>query len=408
MATMVKWRSVLPSETFRTILRGYSEAFPFGLAVISSGKVCINRCSYYPWRRQIRAAFPFERMVLEAIRWGEPAITIDEAGTYVWCVPISLNSTPLGGIFSASDLRRPIKNLAVRVREAAWNMLELANRTNVCNAGLMQMNRMVSQSNAQKADAIHYYKKGYYQNPRDIYLIEERGLLSAVKMRNLTKAREIINRILVGVYAAGNRDFDTLKTMVLEMVVQMYRAAVDEGADPRELLGINSTFLKDFHDIEDDEALNAWLTEWLELFISTPFQHRSVDGSLTLAPAIHYIKNNLDKPLTRDEVARACNLSSGYFSRLVRLRTGYTFTALLQRFRVERARTLLEKSSLTVSETAFEAGFNDQSYFTKVFKKHTGTTPKEYQSRYREEAGKRHAYPAVSGHIGPGGATGST
>jgi AraC-like DNA-binding protein len=404
---MVKWKSVLPPETFRHILHQYTAAFSFGLAVISSGRVWLNRCSYYPWRRQVKSGFPFERMVLESIRWGEPAITIDEAGSYVWCVPISMNSTPLGGIFSASDCRRTEKNLAVRVREAAWQMLELATHTNVCNSSLMQMNRMVSQSNAQKADAIHSYKKGYYQNPRDIYLIEERGLLSAVRMRNLNKAREIINRILVGVYAAGNRDFDTLKTMVLEMVVQMYRAAVDEGADPRELLGINSTFLKDFHDIEDDEALNAWLTEWLELFISTPFQRRSADAGLTLAPAIHYIKNNLDKPLTRDEVARACNLSSGYFSRLVRLRTGYTFTTLLQRFRVERARALLEKSRLTVSETAFEAGFSDQSYFTKVFKKYTGTTPKEYQSRCREQARTDHPYGSSRRQSGPWNATGS-
>lgn len=98
-----------------------------------------------------------------------------------------------------------------------------------------------------------------------------------------------------------------LKTLVLEMVVLMYRTAVDKGADPRELLGVNSSFLKNFHEIHDDIRLSQWLTRWLEAFISISIEYPHISPPVSISLALEYIKNNLDKALNRDKVARICN-----------------------------------------------------------------------------------------------------
>jgi AraC-like DNA-binding protein len=266
------------------------------------------------------------------------------------------------------------------VREAAWQLLELCARHNLVNSSLMQFNRMIAQTAAKQAEAIHQYKHAFYQNPRDLFLIEEREILSAIKNKNIEQAREIINRILVGVYHIGRTDFKTLKMLILEMVVQMYRAAVSEGASPEALLGVNSDYLAEFLKVGSEDELNRWLLQWLESFVNVSLTRDRGGMQHSLTPAILYIKRNLNKPISRNQVARVCNLSPSYFSHLIKEGTGYTYSELLNRFRIEHACTLLERSALSASDVAYACGFNDQSYFTKVFKNVMGQPPGRYRA----------------------------
>jgi two-component system response regulator YesN len=52
----------------------------------------------------------------------------------------------------------------------------------------------------------------------------------------------------------------------------------------------------------------------------------------------------------------------------------------LNHFRVEKACALMDETHLNINQIALDCGFNDQSYFTKVFRRYTGTTPKQYRS----------------------------
>jgi AraC-like DNA-binding protein len=352
-----------------------------GLAVINGTGCELNRCTYYPWARAGERGLKLDQMTLESLRWGEPSITLDDDGVYVWCVPICLNNQVLGGLFSAVDPQLQEEKGGAVISQAAWTLLELASEQNICNASLMQLNREQGRTNAYKAEAIHTAKRNLYQNSREIYLQEEFALLSAIRKGDKQRARAIINRILIRIYSLEREDLEVLKTLVLEMVVLMYRTAVDKGADPRELLGVNSSYLKDFHEIKTDIELSHWLTRWLEDFISTSLSQIAPAPPDSIALAIEYVKNNLDQPLTRDEVARACNMSYGYFSKVFHQRTGSTFTELLNKFRIERACAMLEETGLNMNQIALECGFSDQSYFSKVFRRHTGTSPKGYRKR---------------------------
>jgi len=385
------WRTVAPLATYEELAARYAKETHFGLAVVEGSACDLDRCAYYPWARAGQRGLNLSRMVLESLRWGEPSITLDDEGLYVWCVPICLNSRAVGGLFSATDPAHRDAAGSAWIGEAAWTLLELASELNVCNASLMRLNREQGRTHAFKAEAIHTVKRNLYQNSREIYLQEELGLLSAIHRGDKQRARAIINRILIRIYSLEREDLEVLKTLVLEMVVLMYRTAVDKGADPRELLGVNSSYLKDFHEITTDIELSHWLTRWLEDLISTSLTKVAPAPPDSIALAIEYMKNNLDQPLTRDEVARACNMSYGYFSRVFHQRTGHTFTELLNNFRFERACTILEESSLNMNQVAMECGFSDQSYFSKVFRRHAGISPKEYRKRQkaRSTAGTR-------------------
>ena len=96
--------------------------------------------------------------------------------------------------------------------------------------------------------------------------------------------------------------------------------------------------------------------------------------------AIDYIqKNYMDPDLSLNSICSYLNISTSYFSTIFKDETGETFTEVLIRTRMEKARELLEKNY----EIAEKVGFSDPHYFGISFKKMTGCTPTEYAREKR-------------------------
>lgn len=94
--------------------------------------------------------------------------------------------------------------------------------------------------------------------------------------------------------------------------------------------------------------------------------------------AIQYIRGNLSKKLTVAEVAEYAGASEAHFMREFKRITGASVTGYINTARCEYAQTLLQIGSYKIKETAALCGFENEEYFTKVFKKHIGQTPSEY------------------------------
>src|SRR5690606_22329985 len=78
------------------------------------------------------------------------------------------------------------------------------------------------------------------------------------------------------------------------------------------------------------------------------------------------------------ELADLVQRTPNHISRLFKEATGQTITAYMQQIRISAACDLLANSQMNVGEVAEYLGFCEQSYFNKVFKKHTGTLPSAY------------------------------
>jgi transcriptional regulator GlxA family with amidase domain len=103
-------------------------------------------------------------------------------------------------------------------------------------------------------------------------------------------------------------------------------------------------------------------------------------NSVQLARAIEFMEDRLAEDLSREEVARAAGLSPGHFSHLMRAKTGWSFTGLLTRLRVDRACHLLAHTDHSLARIAQDCGYSDQSYFTRVFRRRTGQTPGNFRN----------------------------
>lgn len=128
-------------------------------------------------------------------------------------------------------------------------------------------------------------------------------------------------------------------------------------------------------------ALNALEAAFLWWDLHNPARRR-LDPRV--GEAVEYLSRNLHRRVPLDELARVAHLSSSRFADLFKRETGATPRAYAELQRLERAKQLLERTSLPVYEVARQTGFESQFYFATRFRKLTGRTPSELRgaSRY--------------------------
>lgn len=97
--------------------------------------------------------------------------------------------------------------------------------------------------------------------------------------------------------------------------------------------------------------------------------------------AKEYIEEHYAEDLTLGEVAEHIGISGGYLSTLFMQILGCGFVDYLQEFRIMRSLSYLQQNYLKTYEIAYKVGFRDEKYFSRVFKKLRGMSPKEYRSR---------------------------
>lgn len=103
-------------------------------------------------------------------------------------------------------------------------------------------------------------------------------------------------------------------------------------------------------------------------------------GRATIAALVAWIEENYTEKCTLADLAAIAKMGEKYLCRFFRDYTGSTPVSYINRLRVERACLRLCEAEQTVTEVAFACGFNDASYFCKIFKRFKGMSPREYRA----------------------------
>jgi len=94
---------------------------------------------------------------------------------------------------------------------------------------------------------------------------------------------------------------------------------------------------------------------------------------------IDYLRDNLDKPLKLEELAKVACFSEYHFHRVFRAMTGETLNDFTNRLRLEKAARLLKRTRQSATEIALECGFSSSATFSRSFKKAFHTSPTQYR-----------------------------
>ncbi|WP_313153175.1 AraC family transcriptional regulator [Lacrimispora sp.] len=94
---------------------------------------------------------------------------------------------------------------------------------------------------------------------------------------------------------------------------------------------------------------------------------------------LKYVEQHYSRPLSIEEVSYACGMSQSHFMRFFKNTIGMPFTAYLNDYRLTMASRLLLSSEDSVLTIAGDTGFNNLSYFNRIFKEKFGITPREFR-----------------------------
>lgn len=219
------------------------------------------------------------------------------------------------------------------------------------------------------------------ERPKEYPVESERQLQEYIRAGDKEAAQQLLNELLVHIYHRAGSDPAAIKARVRELLVLMNRATIDGGADADEVFALCARYDREVDSFRNFEDLNRWIGTILHQFINFVFDFNTIRHQNVVFKTTAYIKENLADKLTLDKAAEQVYLSKSYFCRILREELGCTFTEYVNRLRIEKSKSLLRGTELSISEIACAVGFGDQSYFTRIFKKQTGMAPGKYRVR---------------------------
>jgi len=249
--------------------------------------------------------------IAEALRWGEPVITLCPKRFFMWGVPCMVNSRVLGGIIAwipeqdifPNDSGKPESDIV----KASLELLRLCERENLVNAELLKANRIYHQNEQTRAEAIHDYKVRGISALRDMYSQSEPALLLALRQGNKAEARGHINRLLVAMIHQAGGNLDLIKGLFMELVITMYRTALELGVEAESLLGKNYEALIEITHLVNEKQMSDWFTSMLDTLMDSIHRHSPSSVPFQLYMATQYMQTNLAGKVSRNDAARiAC------------------------------------------------------------------------------------------------------
>lgn len=157
------------------------------------------------------------------------------------------------------------------------------------------------------------------------------------------------------------------------------KAAEKGGVHPFYLDSVSSAFALEIEAISSPDASKALFQDMLRTYCRLVRKHSMKGYTAPVQRAITIIDADLSANLTLQTLAGRLNVSSSYLSALFRKETGQTLTDFINQRRIQHAMYLLETTHLQVQTIAQHCGFLDVHYFTKVFKRIAGHTPRQHR-----------------------------
>lgn len=216
------------------------------------------------------------------------------------------------------------------------------------------------------------------QNLEYLQLLREQNMLLVSYLREGDRAKGIelchalVNNLLRGGISFAQRQcFYTVTKLI-------------DGIAARSVSHQNSFYLQyatpDIYNIVQPEAIGQWLEERVSNLFDFESSQAPSKADKSIDKIMAYIQAHFSEDISLNIVADAVYLHPAYISRLMKERTGKTFSAIITDLRIEKAISLLEDSHLRVYEIAEQSGFHNLKYFYKVFREVTGKSPSDYRS----------------------------
>ena len=212
----------------------------------------------------------------------------------------------------------------------------------------------------------------------------EADMLHAVKQGQKAKALELSksNDILFSFSDRfPNQPLRRVKNLAIVLNTLLRSVAVNSSVPAILIHRVSNKFANEIEYTNNLSKLQQLYSDMIIAYTDLILSNNLANYSKITRTAIEYLISFYDRQIDKDKIASLCFTHPSHLSRKFKQETNMTITGYQQMIRINQAKHLLINEAVSIEEIAWNVGYEDASYFTRIFKKETGYTPTEYREK---------------------------
>lgn len=217
----------------------------------------------------------------------------------------------------------------------------------------------------------HYMHPSYYL---------ERRLLNEMKRELRDSAQETlktINRLERARLA--DTPIRSVKNSLIGSATLFTRAAIEANVPPEDAFSLCDFCILEIERFTNIKALQEYEYQMLDDYINIIHENKIQNYNNVTIKIIEYIHENITESITLGDLVKHVNLSKEYLCSLFKKNVGLGLVEYINYHKVEESKYFLKYSNMSISDIAFLFNFSSPGYYSSVFKKQTGLTPRQFQ-----------------------------
>lgn len=207
---------------------------------------------------------------------------------------------------------------------------------------------------------------------------EEKDIINYLKALNTEGIGQTLSNIFSRFAHSGTAP-ESIKNICSRLIVTTVNCVEETGINIENSLGNNFNPFKEIDKLDTLDNLHMWLLDFFNKMLGLIQQNKTMKYKSIIKFVLQYVEENYQKDISLSEMASIVYVTPNYLSRIFKEEMNINFIDWLNQFRVEKAKALLLEAGSKTYEVADKVGYGDYKYFSYIFKKITGCTPKEYK-----------------------------
>jgi len=212
-------------------------------------------------------------------------------------------------------------------------------------------------------------------------LEKEKSLLSSLRKGDIDDAKKTLTDLLAILFFSNPGQIKYVQLRAIELVVLISRIEVNPAKSGNLSMEVNTLNLRMIQEAKTIEEITDILHLVVDRISDSISSFRGIPHAAALRKAESFIMENFTRKISLKEIADVAGLSPPYFSTIFKEEMGENLSKYLNRQRVEKASRLLLETEMSLAEIASCCCFEDQSWFSKIFKAYTGISPGKYRNQ---------------------------
>jgi len=270
-----------------------------------------------------------------------------------------------------------------KVQSLAEMMQVCAESLSSGNEDYHQIIRRRTQQQEAIAKVTEKLKAQYGENPNNpgYPLEKEKLLLATLRKGDTDDAKKTLVELLAILFFSNPGQIKYVQLRAIELVVLISRIEVNPAKSGNLSMEMNTLNLRMIQAAKTIEEITDILHLVVDRISDSITSFHGIPHAAALRKAENFIMENFTRKISLKEIADVAGLSPPYFSTIFKEEMGENLSKYLNRQRVEKASRLLLETEMSLAEIASCCCFEDQSWFSKIFKAYTGISPGKYRNQ---------------------------